>query len=100
MTGELDFYSIEKRFIRKDGRVIWLSVRSSTVRDADGHLLYGVRVVQDITERKEAERRQKLLIDELNHRVKNTLATVQSLAAQTARGTDARSVPRSASKAG
>jgi len=47
-----------------------------------------VRVVQDITERKEAEERQKLLVDELNHRVKNTLATVQSLATQTARGTD------------
>jgi two-component sensor histidine kinase len=44
-----------------------------------------VRVVQDVSERKIAERRQKLLIDELNHRVKNTLATVQSLAAQTAR---------------
>ena len=64
------------------------AVRSSTVRDADGKFLYGVRVVQDITERKEAEERQKLLIDELNHRVKNTLATVQSLATQTARGTD------------
>ena len=63
-------------------------MRSSTVRDAAGHFLYGVRVVQDVTERKEAEERQKLLIDELNHRVKNTLATVQSLATQTARGTD------------
>ena len=65
--------------------MIWLSVRSSPVRADDGHLLYVVRVVQDITERKAAERRQKLLIDELNHRVKNTLATVQSLASQTAR---------------
>jgi two-component sensor histidine kinase len=63
-------------------------VRSSTVRDAHDNFLYGVRVVQDITERKEAEERQKLLVDELNHRVKNTLATVQSLATQTARGTD------------
>jgi PAS domain S-box-containing protein len=43
-------------------------------------------VSRDITERKEAERQQKLLMDELNHRVKNTLATVQSLIAQTARG--------------
>ena len=83
--GELDFYSVEKRFIRKDGRIIWLSVRSSPVRDADNRLLYVVRVVQDITERKAAEQRQKLLMDELNHRVKNTLATVQSLASQTAR---------------
>ena len=85
VAGELGFYSIEKRFIRKDGRIIWVSVRSSPVRDADNRLLYLVRVVQDITERKAAEQRQKLLMDELNHRVKNTLATVQSLAAQTAR---------------
>ena len=41
--------------------------------------------MQDISERKAAEQRQKLLMDELNHRVKNTLATVQSLASQTAR---------------
>ena len=87
VAGELEFYSAEKRFNHKDGRLIWLSVSSSPVRDANGKLLYVVRVVQDITERKAAERRQKLLIDELNHRVKNTLARVQSLAAQTARGT-------------
>lgn len=86
VSGELEFYSAEKRFNHKDGRVIWMSVSSSPVRDANGRLLYVVRVVQDITERKAAERRQKLLIDELNHRVKNTLARVQSLAAQTARG--------------
>jgi len=85
VAGELEFYSVEKRFIRKDGRPIWISVRSSSVRGADGKLLYVVRVVQDVTERKAAEQRQKLLMDELNHRVKNTLATVQSLASQTAR---------------
>src|SRR5215210_1142151 len=86
VAGELGMYSIEKRFVRKDGRVIWIAVRSSSVRDADNNFLYGVRVVQDITEHKAAEERQKILIDELNHRVKNTLATVQSLAAQTAHG--------------
>jgi two-component sensor histidine kinase len=47
-----------------------------------------INMLVDITERKEAERQQKLLVDELNHRVKNTLATVQSLVAQTARNTD------------
>ena len=85
VAGDLEFYSIEKRLVRPDGRNIWVSVRSSPVRSAGDELLYVVRVVQDISERKLAERRQKLLIDELNHRVKNTLATVQSLAAQTAR---------------
>jgi two-component sensor histidine kinase len=58
------------------------------VRDGEGKFLYCVRVIHDITERKAAEERQKLLIDELNHRVKNTLATVQSLASQTAHGAD------------
>jgi PAS domain S-box-containing protein len=86
VAGELGTYTVEKRFVRKDGRTIWIAVRSSPVRDPEGRFLYGVRVVQDITERKASEERQKLLIDELNHRVKNTLATVQSLAAQTAHG--------------
>ena len=86
VSGELEFYSVEKRFRHKDGRLIWMSVSSSPVRNGNGKLIYVVRVVQDISERKAAERRQKLLIDELNHRVKNTLARVQSLAAQTARG--------------
>ncbi len=49
VIGDLDFYSIEKRFIRKDGRVIWISVRSSPVRADEGHLLYVMRVVQEIS---------------------------------------------------
>jgi two-component sensor histidine kinase len=44
-----------------------------------------INMLVDITERKQAENRQKILIAELNHRVKNTLATVQSLAGQSAR---------------
>lgn len=44
-----------------------------------------IAVVIDVTERRRAERRQQLLINELNHRVKNTLATVQSLSMQTLR---------------
>jgi PAS domain S-box-containing protein len=84
-AGELGIYSVEKRLLRPDGRVIWVAVRSAPVRDPQGHFLYAVRIVQDISDRKAAEERQKLLVRELNHRVKNTLATVQSLAAQTAR---------------
>jgi PAS domain S-box-containing protein len=86
-AGEGAGYIVEKRLVRKDGRVIWVDVRSSTLRDAASRFLYGIRVMHDITERKHAEMRQKHLLDELNHRVKNTLATVQSLAAQTLRGT-------------
>lgn len=43
---------------------------------------------RDITERKEAERRQRLLVNELNHRVKNTLAVVQALARRTLGGAE------------
>jgi PAS domain S-box-containing protein len=85
VAGTLDSYTIENPFVRKNGTSGWVRVSSTAVRGPDGEFLYAVRMVEDITERKEAEERQKLLIDELNHRVKNTLATVQSLAWQSAR---------------
>ncbi len=57
------------------------------IRDRDGAVV-GIFVEgSDVTERVRAEEQRKLLLDELNHRVKNTLATVQSIAAQTVRAT-------------
>jgi PAS domain S-box-containing protein len=85
VAGELDTYTTDSKFQRRDGSRGWARVTSTAVRDAAGAFLYAVRVVEDITERRQADKRQKLLIDELNHRVKNTLATVQSLAWQAAR---------------
>jgi PAS domain S-box-containing protein len=85
VAGELDTYTTDSKFRRRSGSGGWARVTSTAVRDAGGEFLYAVRVVEDITARQEADRRQKLLIDELNHRVKNTLATVQSLAWQAAR---------------
>jgi len=96
IAGGYDRYSIEKRFIRRSGEIIWISVTSSSVCDDEGHFLYGVRVVQDVTQRKMAEERQTALRDELNHRVKNTLATVQSLAAHTLCGPNVAEQPRRA----
>lgn len=86
MTAKLDAYRLEKRYVHKNGAVIWIKVSASTVHDASGAVLYGVRVIDDITEQKNAERHQALLVNELNHRVKNTLAVVQSIASQTLRG--------------
>jgi PAS domain S-box-containing protein len=85
VAGELAAYTTDSKFRRKDGSRGWARVTSTAVQDAAGAFLYAVRVVEDITERREADRRQRLLIDELNHRVKNTLATVQSLAWQSSR---------------
>ena len=56
------------------------------MRDADGRFLYGVRIVQDVTDRKQAEARRAVLLAELNHRVKNTLAVVRGIAARSLSG--------------
>lgn len=64
----------------------WLAARGRVIeRDAEGRPLLVFGVNYDITERKTGEERQRLLLRELNHRVKNTLATVQALASQTVR---------------
>lgn len=64
----------------------WLAAQGRVVeRDANGRPVLMVGVNYDISERKAGEDRQRLLLRELNHRVKNTLATVQALATQTVR---------------
>ena len=96
LAGEIDTYSAERRLIDLAPREAWIHLTASIVRPAcaeaeevAGHVLL---IVSDITDRKRAEVEQqsyqdklRLLINELNHRVKNTLATVQSMAAQTLR---------------
>src|SRR3546814_942196 len=57
----------------------------SPVHDKTGKVIGASKVARDIRERKSAEELQQLLIGELNHRIKNTLATVQSIANQLAR---------------
>jgi PAS domain S-box-containing protein len=54
-AGKRNRYQIEKRFIRKDGQVIWGRVTASLVRSAEGEPQYGIGMVEDITERKRAE---------------------------------------------
>jgi PAS domain S-box-containing protein len=78
--------SFECRVRRADGAERWIEGRGQPVRDAAGRPVRLLGVLADVTERKRAEERRALLVNELNHRVKNTLAVVQSLAAQTARG--------------
>ena len=46
VSGKTDTYQTEKRFMRRDGSVIWVALSASIVRDDDGHPLYGIRVVQ------------------------------------------------------
>lgn len=78
-------YEVEMRVRHSDGRYVWVHSRGLVRANGEDkpNTLFGV--VADITERKEAERNQQLLIGELNHRVRNTLATVQAIASQTLR---------------
>jgi PAS domain S-box-containing protein len=70
---------------RPDGTRRWFAPYPTPLRNSAGKLTGAINMLVDITDRKEAERRQKLMVDELNHRVKNTLASVQSLVVQTAK---------------
>jgi PAS domain S-box-containing protein len=69
----------------KDGSLldVWLSV--SPLKDAQGKIIGASKIARDITERRRTQERQKLLINESQHRIKNTLATVQAIATQTLR---------------
>ena len=69
--------------VTKDGRHIDISLTVSPIRDGTGTVVGVSKVARDITERKRAEKSQRMLMEELNHRVKNTLAVVQSIANQT-----------------
>jgi PAS domain S-box-containing protein len=61
VAGEISSYQMEKRYVRKDGRIVWILLTASLVRDRAGRPLYGIAQVQDITERREAMEAQQRL---------------------------------------
>lgn len=83
-TGEP--YDIEHRVQHRGGAYRWARSRAFPRRDDEGRILLWYGATEDIHEQKVAEEHQRLLINELNHRVKNTLATVQAIAFQTLKG--------------
>lgn len=76
---------IEHRTVWPDGRVTWVEVCGHAVYAEDGTPLRMIGVSLDVTMRKHAEAQRTTLLNELNHRVKNTLAIVQAIARQTQR---------------
>src|SRR5699024_9577423 len=74
-------FEVEHRIRSKEGEYRWFLVRAEPYRDPrTGAIIRWFGVSIDIHNRRVAEEQQRLLINELNHRVKNTLATVQSVA--------------------
>ncbi len=68
---------------RKDGSLVEVALTVSPVRDGRGRIVGASKIVRDIGPRRAVEERQRLLLGELQHRVKNLLALVQALARQT-----------------
>ena len=79
-------YDIEHRVKMVDGTYRWARSRAYPRHGPDGAICLWYGNTEDMHERKQAEEHQRLLINELNHRVKNTLATVQAIAFQTLKG--------------
>ena len=79
-------YAVTFRFIRPDGREVWLEEASRAEFDTAGRYLRLKGLTLDITERKRAEEHQDWLIAELDHRVKNVLARVTVVAMFTREG--------------
>ena len=76
-TASQSDVEFEFRVLRPDGEVRWMMVRGHVVRRPDGQSFDALGVVLDITERRNAQERQQILIRELDHRVKNSLANLQ-----------------------
>ena len=75
----------EIRYRRKDNSEFWAAIFISPVRDENGDVVQYFASFVDLTKHKEDQARSEMLIGELNHRVKNTLSTVQSIVWQTLR---------------
>ncbi len=86
--GDLRAYRFEARFRHGDGTYRWMLASAKPRIDAAGRFQGYVGMAMDLTEMKTAESRRQLLVNELNHRVKNTLSAIQSIARQTLRSDD------------
>lgn len=74
--------------LRKDGSRVFIDGVSTALRDPNGRLVGFLKIGQDVTERHAADERQRLLLAELQHRVRNILAMIRSVARRTAETSD------------
>jgi len=74
------------RYRRKNGTAFWVTIFVTPVRDEDGEIVQHFASFVDITRHKETEDHLRFLLNELNHRTQNTLATVLAIVGQTLRG--------------
>ena len=76
INGEIDSYKMEKRYIHKNGSIIWAMLSVSLVRDEKNNPVHFVSMIEDITERKENEQDLLKLNSELNAVLNSTHAII------------------------
>ena len=86
LCPESPFYTASFRYIRPGGHEVWLEESGRAEFETTGRYVRLEGLTRDVTERRRAEERQRLLIRELDHRVKNVLASVATIAQRTREG--------------
>jgi len=93
LDGEIDNFASEKRYLRKDGAIVWTSLTVSLVSEESGEPSYFIAVIEDTTERKKTEEavqtslaEKEVLLREIHHRVKNNMQVISSLLNLQAKG--------------
>ncbi|MDQ3134504.1 MAG: PAS domain S-box protein, partial [Acidobacteriota bacterium] len=79
LSGEISGYSIEKRYLHKNGSVVWGQMTASLVRRASGEPFYTLAIIEDITERKRAEAELKQINEQLEGRVAERTAALSEM---------------------
>src|SRR5919202_1904550 len=79
VTGRRDHFQLEKPFYRKDGQSVWTHLTVSLVRDAEGHPQLQIAMIENITDRKQAEETIKQLNTDLERRVLERTAQLSAL---------------------
>lgn len=79
LRGDSTSYSMGKRYVGQDGRLVWIQLTGSLVRDAENSPDHFVAIIDDITEQKRTQETRDLLMREVDHRARNALTVVQSV---------------------
>ncbi len=84
--GKLDSYRLQKRYFKKNGELMWANLTVTVLREQEGLPRFTLAMIEDITERKQAEEliqasllEKETLLKEIHHRVKNNLQIISSL---------------------
>lgn len=89
-AGEIPFYTLEQRLLKRDGSPVWVNRTVTVIQDQNGHPMYGLGMIEDISARKRAEQerlaheaaQRDALVREVHHRIKNNLHGVLGLLRQ------------------